>query len=142
MSPIHSFLSKDMYSPQYLDSFQRTARDDSLVEIGAPPSKSKLTSNAKRGRLKTRMHLGPLHGQMRKKFHCVKIGFTYPNIASLAQANGAENENYNAMALLDYQAGHGMSFTLRHCWEFIQHRVWDASINLNVDVGDEDEDEV
>nr|GEX80817.1 hypothetical protein [Tanacetum cinerariifolium] len=42
--------------------------------------------------------------------------------------SGAGDEDYYAKALLDYEAEHGI--------------VWDASINLNVDVGDDEEDEV
>nr|GEY55376.1 RNA-directed DNA polymerase, eukaryota [Tanacetum cinerariifolium] len=48
------------------------------------------------------------------------------------QDSGAGDEDYYSRALLDYEAEHGMSFTL----------FWDASINLNVDVGDDEEDEV
>ncbi|GJS13676.1 retrovirus-related pol polyprotein from transposon TNT 1-94 [Tanacetum coccineum] len=43
MSPIHSFPNEDMYEPQYLDSFQNTAREDSPVEVTAlTPTQPKL----------------------------------------------------------------------------------------------------
>nr|GEU46308.1 hypothetical protein [Tanacetum cinerariifolium] len=49
MSLIHAFPIEDMYphefpnSFQHTGSFQQTAREDSLVEVAAPPPKSKLT---------------------------------------------------------------------------------------------------
>ncbi|GKB45866.1 hypothetical protein Tco_0896619 [Tanacetum coccineum] len=54
MSLIHAFPTEDMYSPefsnsfQHIGSFQRIAREDSPVEVAAPPPKSKPT----RGRQK------------------------------------------------------------------------------------------
>ncbi|GKA39394.1 hypothetical protein Tco_0731945 [Tanacetum coccineum] len=54
MSPIHAFLTEDMYSPQNSDSFntqasfQHITREDSLVKVAAPLPKSKPT----RGRQK------------------------------------------------------------------------------------------
>ncbi|GJU23872.1 hypothetical protein Tco_1157214 [Tanacetum coccineum] len=42
MSLVHSFPTEDMYEPQYLDSFQHIAREDSPVEVATPPPKSKL----------------------------------------------------------------------------------------------------
>nr|GEV86302.1 hypothetical protein [Tanacetum cinerariifolium] len=38
----------------------------------------------------------------------------YANVMRRAQTNGAGDEDYYAMALLDYKAEHGMTFTLRH----------------------------
>ncbi|GJR93034.1 hypothetical protein Tco_0265208 [Tanacetum coccineum] len=64
----------------------------------------------------------------------------YANFMRRTQDSGAGDEDYYARALLDYEVEHGMSFTLRHYWEVLN--VWDASINLNVDVGDDEEDEV
>ncbi|GKB71534.1 ribonuclease H-like domain-containing protein [Tanacetum coccineum] len=91
-----------------------------------------------------------------------------------AHESRAGDEDYYARALLDYEAEHGMSFTLHHCWEVLKgspkwmdtkgpnfatkHQASkryktfgsisfntdseDASINLNVDVGDDEEDVV
>ncbi|GJS85439.1 hypothetical protein Tco_0751980 [Tanacetum coccineum] len=42
MSLVHSFPTEDMYEPQYLDSFQHIAGEDSPVEVATPPPKSKL----------------------------------------------------------------------------------------------------
>ncbi|GKA50596.1 hypothetical protein Tco_0743669, partial [Tanacetum coccineum] len=57
----------------------------------------------------------------------------YANVMCKAQESGIGYEDYYAKALLDYKAEHGMSFTLQS---------GDASINLNVDVGNKEEDEV
>ncbi|GJT14841.1 hypothetical protein Tco_0873547 [Tanacetum coccineum] len=54
-----------------------------------------------------------------------------------AQTSVAGDEDYYATTLVDCEAEFGVSFILRHCWESE-----DASINLNVDVGDEEGDEV
>ncbi|GKD79352.1 hypothetical protein Tco_1341973 [Tanacetum coccineum] len=45
---------------------------------------------------------------------------------------GAGDEDYYNKALINCEAEHGMQFTFRHCWEY----------NLNVDDGDDEEDEV
>nr|GEV08757.1 hypothetical protein [Tanacetum cinerariifolium] len=58
-----------------------------------------------------------------------------------AHASGARDKDYFSMALLDNEVEYGVPFTLRHCWELVQHGVWDASINLNVDARDDDEDD-
>nr|GFA01607.1 hypothetical protein [Tanacetum cinerariifolium] len=41
----------------------------------------------------------------------------YANIMRKVHASGAVDDDYYARALLDYEVKHGMSFTLRHCWE-------------------------
>ncbi|GJR05098.1 hypothetical protein Tco_0528082 [Tanacetum coccineum] len=64
------------------------------------------------------MHPGRLHGQMRKKLSCVKVGFTYPKTADLE--GGAGDEDYYNRALLDYEAETGVPFKLRHCWEVLK----------------------
>ncbi|GJZ89140.1 retrotransposon protein, putative, ty1-copia subclass [Tanacetum coccineum] len=58
-----------------------------------------------------------------------------------AQESGAEDDDYYARALFDYEAEHRIPFTLRHYWEILKE-FGDTSINLNVDVGDDEEDEV
>nr|GEY07064.1 hypothetical protein [Tanacetum cinerariifolium] len=55
--------------------------------------------------------------------------------------SGTGYEDYYARELLDYVAEHGMPFTLLHFWEVLKE-YGDASINLNVDVGDDRENEV
>nr|GEY95057.1 hypothetical protein [Tanacetum cinerariifolium] len=106
------------------------------------PNRSHL-KDAKIGWLKTRTHPSALHGPLRKKLRCVKFGFTYSKIVPLvtrggkvdfgmrAPMSGAGDEDYFAKALLDYEAEYRVPFTLCHCW--------DASINLNVDGGDNEE---
>ncbi|GJV78210.1 hypothetical protein Tco_1509794 [Tanacetum coccineum] len=147
MSPIHAFSIEDMDSPEFLDSFQHigsfqeTAHEDSPVGVTTLPSKSK--SKPTRGRFKTRMYPDKLHGQIRKKLHCVKVGFT-------AQESGVGDEDYFNRALLDYEAKNGMQFTLRHCSK--RHMTYgsssfntesgEASINLNGYVRDDEEDKV
>ncbi|GJV83857.1 putative reverse transcriptase domain-containing protein [Tanacetum coccineum] len=95
----------------------------------------------------------------------------HDNVARMAQESGAGDEDYFNKALLDYEAEFGLPFTLRHCWEVLKYSPkWlkqvvpkysksskksktsgsssfntesgDASINLNVDAGDDDENEV
>nr|GEW63181.1 hypothetical protein [Tanacetum cinerariifolium] len=120
---------------------------------------------------KTRTHPGALHGPIRKKLHCVKVGFTYLKI--VPKSSGAGDEDYFNKELIDYEAELGVPFTLRHCCEVLRHSSkWrdqkvskfstkkaskrsktpgsssfntkggDASINLNVDARDDDEDDV
>ncbi|GJV89351.1 putative ribonuclease H-like domain-containing protein [Tanacetum coccineum] len=87
--------------------------------------------------------------------------------------SGARDEYYLNKVLINYEVGHGMQFTLCHCWEVLKcSPKWndtkvpkflsnpqaskryntsrsssfntesgDASINLNVDVGNDEEDE-
>ncbi|GJY38295.1 zinc finger BED domain-containing protein RICESLEEPER 2-like protein [Tanacetum coccineum] len=91
-----------------------------------------------------------------------------------AHSSGAEDEDYFAKALLDYEAEFRVPFTLHHCWEVLRHSLkwWekevprfgatkndakrsktsgsssfntesgDASINMNFDARDEDEDDI
>ncbi|GJX83656.1 hypothetical protein Tco_0333137 [Tanacetum coccineum] len=92
MSPIHSFPTEDMYSPQYSNFFQHTARKDSPDKVAASPPKSKPT----RGR----------------------------------QKRTAQNEDAP------------LSTACTNEEEIELCKVWDASINMNVDVGDDEEDEV
>ncbi|GJS14970.1 hypothetical protein Tco_0409442 [Tanacetum coccineum] len=62
----------------------------------------------------------------------VRFCGVYANVTRKAQASGAGDEDYYAMALLDYEADHGMTFTLRHCWEVLRKK--------SLDVGDDGED--
>ncbi|GJY17370.1 integrase, catalytic region, zinc finger, CCHC-type containing protein [Tanacetum coccineum] len=101
-SPIHAFPTKDMYSPEYSDSFQHTAHEDSPVKVVAPPPKSKLT----RGRIKMRMHPSRLSVEPMTKITSI---------------------------------GHFLTMKLNT--ESSLHFVIVESINLNVDVGDGEEDE-
>ncbi|GKA48478.1 ribonuclease 3-like protein 3 [Tanacetum coccineum] len=103
ISHIHAFFIEDMYLPELSDSFQHTgsfqetAREDSPVEVAAPPSNSK--SKPTRG-----------HQKM-----------TVQNEgAPRAQESGARNEDYFNRTLFDYEAEHGMQFTLRHCWKVLK----------------------
>ncbi|GJU27873.1 retrotransposon protein, putative, ty1-copia subclass [Tanacetum coccineum] len=64
-----------------------------------------------------------------------------------AHASGAGDEDYFAMILLDYEAEYEVPFTLRHCWKVLRKSLIlmgseVPNINLNVDVGDDEEDEV
>ncbi|GJY92353.1 hypothetical protein Tco_0508135 [Tanacetum coccineum] len=45
---------------------------------------------------------------------------TYANVMRRAQDSGAGDEDYYNRALLDYEAEHGMQFTLLHCWEVLK----------------------
>ncbi|GJY73146.1 hypothetical protein Tco_0477577 [Tanacetum coccineum] len=90
MSLIHAFPIEDMYSPEFSDSFQNPVLFKKPLVMTLPlksrahhqsQSRSRL-EDAKRGRFKTRMHPSTLHGQMRKKLCCVKVGFMYPKAAN------------------------------------------------------------
>ncbi|GKD10107.1 hypothetical protein Tco_1189792 [Tanacetum coccineum] len=145
MSLIYAFPTEDMYPPQYSDSFQHTAtfqhtvRENSPVEVVAPQRIRSQLEDAQRGQLKTRLHPGRLHEQMRKKLRCVKIRFAYPKTAELVtrgrmldfglrfystlrakqrhpvvESTRCRRRRLLRKALLDYEAEHRMPFTLRH----------------------------
>nr|GEW89622.1 hypothetical protein [Tanacetum cinerariifolium]GEZ94749.1 hypothetical protein [Tanacetum cinerariifolium] len=44
----------------------------------------------------------------------------HANVTREVQASGAGEEYYFAMALLDYEAKHGVPLTLHHCWEVLR----------------------
>ncbi|GJZ15428.1 hypothetical protein Tco_0551105 [Tanacetum coccineum] len=177
MSLIHSFPTEDMYLPQYSDSFQHTAREDSLVKVVTPPSKSKPTRRRQKRttqnedtpgkedgfwtmvllymKSKTKTPGRRMYDMVNGKWKMVRLNVArfygvYANVMRRVQESGAGDEDYYARALLDYEAEHGMQFTLHHCWEryktsgsgSFNTESGDASINLNVDVGDDGEDEV
>nr|GEV22543.1 ribonuclease H-like domain-containing protein [Tanacetum cinerariifolium] len=139
MSLIHAFSIEDMYSHESSNSFRHTSFfKKSLVRTlplkSQPHHQSQSQSrleDAKRGRFKTRMHPGRLHGQMRKNLYCVKVGFTYPKAANLAtrgwmldfelraHESGAGDEDYYNMTLLHYEVKTEVPFKLRHCWEVL-----------------------
>ncbi|GJY04651.1 glutathione S-transferase T3-like protein [Tanacetum coccineum] len=176
ISHIHAFSIEDMYSPEFSDSFQHTgsfqetAREDSPVEVVAPPSNSK--SKLTRGHQKRTVQNED--APRTKK----DVGFwteVLQYFESKTKAPGRRMYNMiNRKWKTDYEAEHGMQFTLRHCWKVLKGSPkWmesevpkflsnpqaskryktsrsssfntesrDASINLNVDVGDDEEDEV
>nr|GEY35334.1 hypothetical protein [Tanacetum cinerariifolium] len=75
----------------------------------------------------------------------------YVTVVRRVQGSGAGDEDYFAMALLDHEAEHEMSFTLCHC-RSKRYKTYgssssntesgDASINSNVHVGNDEEDGV
>ncbi|GJR93029.1 hypothetical protein Tco_0265203 [Tanacetum coccineum] len=134
MSPIRTFPTKDMFTyPKIAPKVTRERTHDfGLRFLQYFESKTKApghrTYDMINGKGKTvRLNVAQFCG-------------VYANVMRRTQESGAGDEDYYARALLDYEAEHGMSFTPRYCWEVI--KVWDASINLNVDVGDDEEDEV
>ncbi|GJT38790.1 retrovirus-related pol polyprotein from transposon TNT 1-94 [Tanacetum coccineum] len=149
LSPIHSFRNKEMYTPQFSeDMYQNIVREESLVEVTAH------LKDVKRGWLlfRTRTYPVALHGSMRKKLRCVNDGFTYLKIVPKviqgkrmdfgvrAQDSGAGDEDYFNKALLDYEVEFGKSKTSGS--SSFNTESGDASFNLNVDAGDEDENKV
>ncbi|GJW37236.1 hypothetical protein Tco_0060156 [Tanacetum coccineum] len=91
---------------------------------------------------KTKAPIRRVYDMINGKWKTVRLNVawfcgTYANVMRRAQESEAGDEDYYNRALLDYEAEHGMQFTLLHCWES-----GDASINMNVDVGDDEEDEV
>ncbi|GJR57935.1 gamma-glutamyltranspeptidase 1 [Tanacetum coccineum] len=88
-----------------------------------------------------------LHGQMRKKLRCVKLGFTYSKTAALVmgermldfgvrfcsiwrakhrstvvkrQESRSSDEDYYAREIADYEVETGTTFKHRHCWEILK----------------------
>nr|GEW34957.1 hypothetical protein [Tanacetum cinerariifolium] len=134
MSLIHAFPFEEMYTPEFSDSFQQNtgsfqepAGEDSLIEAvtTSPPKMKKPT----RARQKRTIQSDDAPRQ-------------------IAQESGASNEDYFERALMDYQAEIKATFKYRHCWEIFKNSPkWmkkseKASINLNTNAGDDDEDEV
>ncbi|GKE61859.1 hypothetical protein Tco_1512226 [Tanacetum coccineum] len=69
----------------------------------------------------------------------------HTNVMRKAHASGARDEDYFATTVLDYEAEFGKKYGKRYkIAEFSSFNTesGDASINLNVDVGDDEEDEV
>ncbi|GKD71714.1 hypothetical protein Tco_1325804 [Tanacetum coccineum] len=133
ISHIHAFFIEDMYLPELSDSFQHTGsfqetvHEDSPVEVAAPPPNSKSK---------------PTRGHQKR--------MVQNEDAPRAQESGERNEDYFNRTLFDYEAERGMQFTLRHSSKryktsgssSFNKESGDASINLNVDVGDGEEHEV
>ncbi|GJS73370.1 hypothetical protein Tco_0706211 [Tanacetum coccineum] len=63
---------------------------------------------------------------------------------------GDGDEDYVQRAMIHYEIETGLPFKLRHCWEILKYRPkcpfntksGEASINLNTNVGDNEEDDV
>ncbi|GKE24455.1 hypothetical protein Tco_1435967 [Tanacetum coccineum] len=182
MSPIHTFPIEDMYTLEFSDSFQHTysfqetAREDSPVEVAAPPPKAK--SKPTRGRQKRTIENEDAPRQTawtnaveneegydagcrtydmvngKWKTVCpavVRFCEVYGNVMHRLQESGVGDEDYFNRALLDYEAETEVSFKLRHCSDkryktygssSFNAEYREASINMNVDVGDDDGDEV
>ncbi|GJY46293.1 zinc finger BED domain-containing protein RICESLEEPER 2-like protein [Tanacetum coccineum] len=133
MSPTRAFPTGDMSSPGYsdtfqqTDSFQHTARDDSPVEVAAPPPKWK--SKPTRGRQKRTSQNEDAHRQTaltNEEEIALCKGWVHVSENS-KKGNARKNESgagveyYFNMALLDYEAKHRMQFTLRHCWAVLKY---------------------
>ncbi|GJW91588.1 hypothetical protein Tco_0169141 [Tanacetum coccineum] len=104
------------------------------------------------------MHPGKMHGQMRKKLRCVKVGFKYLKIADLVtrvrmldfglrlQESGSGDQDYYNRALLNYEAETGVpegsGKRYKTYASSFNTESGEAGINLNVDVGDDTKDEV
>ncbi|GJU01879.1 hypothetical protein Tco_1112217 [Tanacetum coccineum] len=141
MSFIHAFPTEDMYSPQYSYSYQNNACEDYSVEVAAPPPK--LNPTRRRQKRTTQNENAPWQTTLTNEEE-IALCKGWAHVSennSIVRKSGIGDEDYYARALLDYEAEHGMPFTLRHCWEVLKES-GDASINLNVDVGDDEEDEV
>ncbi|GJV92548.1 hypothetical protein Tco_1540361, partial [Tanacetum coccineum] len=91
------------------------------------------------------------HGNARKQdgFWCetvrpavIRFCGVYGNVMRMAHECGAGDEDYVQGAIIHYQAEIGLPFKFRHCWDVLKDKFEDASINLNTNVGDNDEDEV
>ncbi|GJT52601.1 hypothetical protein Tco_0978758 [Tanacetum coccineum] len=160
------------------DSFQHTTREDSLVEIAAPPPKSKPT----RGRQKRTAQnedapwstawtneeeiafcKGWVHVSENNAICNARREFSWTNVlrcmenktkalgCRTAHASGARDKDYFTMALLDYEAVECPNFATKKQAakryktsgsSSFNTEFGDASISLNVDVGDDKKDEV
>ncbi|GJR76277.1 glutathione S-transferase T3-like protein [Tanacetum coccineum] len=239
VSPIHEFPIEDMYTSEFLDSFQlntgsfqETVREDSPVEVATSPPKTKKPTRGRQKRTiqsddaprqvawtneeeialckgwvyvsenssvgntrkdvgfwcevlqymesKTNQYGRRTYDMVNGKWKTVRPAVVrfcgvYGNVLRRLQESGASDEDYYAMALVDYEAETGTTFKLRHCWEILKGSPkWmqsevpkfaaksgegskryktsgsssfniesgEASINLNANVGDDEEDEV
>ncbi|GKC61498.1 hypothetical protein Tco_1089096 [Tanacetum coccineum] len=155
--------------------YQNTAREESPVEVTAPPPKLSrrrqkrmvIVQNEDAPRCttwtneeETVLCKGWVHvsknsakGNARKTdgFWIEVLAYLRNKTKQLgrqtAHESRARDECYYNMALLDCEAEFGVQFTLRHCWETSGSSSFntesrDASFNLNVDAGDEDENKV
>ncbi|GJV02511.1 hypothetical protein Tco_1336080 [Tanacetum coccineum] len=76
-----------------------------------------------------------LHGPLKKKLHCAKLGFVLSKLSLKVAVSGAGDGDYTQQALLEYQAGYGVLFTLKHCWkELKDYEKWKPM------AGDDEED--
>ncbi|GKB14818.1 hypothetical protein Tco_0848741 [Tanacetum coccineum] len=125
MSPINAFPVEELYSPQFLDSFQDNTGywkepnpHESLVEQVAtsPMKKKKVTVTAKRGRFKVMMQ-PKIRGQQRKKLCCLK--------ESRARVEDCVQMIHKSSGSSSFNTESG-----------------ESSINLNTNIGDNNEDEV
>ncbi|GJX77354.1 hypothetical protein Tco_0324165 [Tanacetum coccineum] len=152
-------------------SFQHITREDSLVEVATPLPQSKPTRGRQKRTAQNEVAPRQTAWTNEEEIMLCKgwvkvsknnrvgnamkdVGFwtetvrpnvarfceVYANVMRRAHESGAGDEDSYAKGLIDYEAEHGMPFTLRHCWEVLKSG--DASINLNVDVGDNEEDEL
>ncbi|GKC40567.1 hypothetical protein Tco_1052951 [Tanacetum coccineum] len=95
---------------------------------------------------KTRMYGRRTYDMVNEKWKMVRpivVRFceVYNNVMRKLKESGAGDGDYFNMALLNYEAETGVLFQLRHCWEVFKECV-EVSINLNVDVGDDDGNKV
>ncbi|GJX33430.1 hypothetical protein Tco_0243285 [Tanacetum coccineum] len=173
MSPIHSFSTEDMYSPQYSNSFQYTASfqhtacENSAVEVAAPLQKSKPTrgrqkrtaqkedaprSTAWTNEEEIKLCKGWVHvfknssvGNARREsgFWIEALRYLENKTKASCRRTRVVPET-NAMIRLDYEAEHEMTlhFVIVGRSSSFNTESRDASINLNADVCDDDEDEV
>ncbi|GJU76546.1 ALP1-like protein [Tanacetum coccineum] len=150
MSPIHTFPVEDTYTPEFLDSFQSTVREDTPVEVAAPPPNMK--SKPTRGRQNRTVQSEDAPRQVAwtnaeeiplcKCWVYVsensRLGNTRKDVGfwtevllvhgsktqqygrRTLQESGASDEDYFNSALVDHEAETGTTFKLRHCWEILK----------------------
>ncbi|GKF75377.1 hypothetical protein Tco_0224821, partial [Tanacetum coccineum] len=115
--------------------FQHTAREDSPIKVAAPPPKSKLTKGCQKRTTQNEdasrftewtneeeitLCKGWVLGNAGRESGFWTEVLRYPKYKRKAlgrqtpQANGARDEDYYVMTLLDYEVEHKIPFTLRH----------------------------
>nr|GEX14466.1 hypothetical protein [Tanacetum cinerariifolium]GEX14471.1 hypothetical protein [Tanacetum cinerariifolium] len=72
----------------------------------------------------------------------IRFSGIYSNVMRTAQESGAGDEDYVQKAMIHYEVETRIPFKLRHCWKVLKDQSEKASINLNTNVGNNDEDEV
>nr|GEW47563.1 hypothetical protein [Tanacetum cinerariifolium] len=125
-SPINAFPLEELYTPDFSESLQENTDFwqapnpyEVPVEqvVTSPTKKKKATRKRQKRRFKAMMHPGRLRGQQRKKLRCVKVDLPLLKTASMQEAQ------VNYFCLFNTESG-------------------EASINLNTNVDENDEDEV
>ncbi|GJU67846.1 hypothetical protein Tco_1254105 [Tanacetum coccineum] len=161
MSPIHAFPIDDMYTPEFSGSFQQNSntssfqeivREDSPVEVATSLPKMKKPT---RNRLKRTIQSDDTPRQTtwtngeeialcKSWVHVSEnssVGNARKNVGFWCEESGAFYEDYYARELVDYESRGGSKRNKSSGSSSFNTESGKASINLNANVGDDEEDE-